>query len=189
MKNKCLTILAALLLSHILALCGSILPIRDLTHEPRAVNTCADPSVTVVYVEAYSHAITRHVLQRRAVFVHQNTVINALWEIQEEAFRAWKDPQNFTFPIYQLSSPSGADFIYVLSTTGSPPVVSGFPTASILGYAYSTQVCGSLPLLSAAQTAIGDRYYTTDQDEHDQLVSFGWVDKGIVAYVLPVDID
>ncbi|KAG6917753.1 hypothetical protein DXG01_001291 [Tephrocybe rancida] len=189
MTNIIFIIFAALLLGNISGLCGSVLPARSLSDERRAADTCADPSLTVVYVEAYSHASSLHLLQRRAYYIAQNTAANTAWEIQEEAFRAWKDPQNFTFPLYQLYDAPAGDWVPVLSTTGSAPVVAGYST-EILGYAYSTPVCGSMPLVALAQTTIGDRYFTTDPDERDMLVtSFGWVNQGIVAYVLPVDLD
>jgi len=189
MTNIVFIIFTALFLGNISGLCGSILPVRNLSDERRAADTCADPSLTVVYVEAYSHADSLHLLQRRAYYIAQNTAANTDWEIQEEAFRAWKDPQNFTFPLYQLYDASSADWVPQLSTTGSAPVVAGY-TTQILGYAYSTAICGSMPLVALAQMTVGDRYFTTNTDEIDMLVTnFGWVNQGIVAYVLPVDLD
>lgn len=68
------------------------------------------------------------------------------------------------------------------------PVVSGFNTsaADIAAWVYDTAVCDSVPLLGASLAAKSDHYYTTDANEHAELLSLGWVDTGIVAYVLPL---
>lgn len=53
-------------------------------------------------------------------------------------------------------------------------------------YAYTTQICGSIPLYCATKS--GDHWYNTRKVEHDDLVnSSGWSDCGIAAYVLPID--
>ena len=43
-----------------------------------------------------------------------------------------------------------------------------------------------MPLLAAFQAAAGDHWYTTDPVEHSNLLSLGWTDAGIIAYVLPL---
>lgn len=98
-----------------------------------------------------------------------------------------QDPQNFTTPLYRLSDIATTDWIFAVGTDGNPPSVPGFAVKAIIGYVYSTQVCGSVPLLAAFNAAAGGHYYTTKVNDHAELITLaGWVDAGIAAYVLPL---
>lgn len=113
------------------------------------------------------------------------------WQFQGPSFLAWLTPQEFTVPFYQLTSPtSGAksDFIFLPAVNGTPPTAPGFTVQAIVGYAYSTQVCGSVPLFSASNAAAADHWWTTSQSDHDALLATGtgWIDAGIPFYVLPL---
>lgn len=80
-------------------------------------------------------------------------------------------------------------YTYMIGTDAqTPPVVSGFNTdVEVIAWVYSTQVCGSVPLMSAKYAPATDHFYTTIQDDHDGLATFaGWVDTGVVAYVPPL---
>lgn len=110
------------------------------------------------------------------------------WQFQNEIFLAWLDVQEFTVPFYQMANPSTTDYIFLPAVNGAPPTAAGFAVQGIVGYAYSTQVCGSVPLLSAVSSATSDHWWTTNQVEHDQLIAqkSGWVDGGVPFFVLPL---
>ncbi|KDR76807.1 hypothetical protein GALMADRAFT_45531, partial [Galerina marginata CBS 339.88] len=115
-----------------------------------------------------------------------NAGTNDNFQFQGPSFLAWRDTQEFTVPFYQLSTPSGSDFIFLPAVNGNPPTASGFVVQGIAGYVYTTQVCGSVPLFAASNAAASDHYWTISQSEHTALLSLGgWVDAGIPFYVLP----
>ncbi|KAH9474240.1 hypothetical protein JR316_0013403 [Psilocybe cubensis] len=149
--------------------------------------TCADPSLADVYVAGYSPANSAHTVSPRWVLALQRSGLGADWEIQGDLFLAWQTEQEFTVPFYRLFNPTTTDWITMISTDGSPPVVSGFEDATVIGFAYSTQVCGSVPLLGASLPSKGDHWYTTDVREHNFFLENGWVDAGIAAFVLPLN--
>ncbi|KDR68891.1 hypothetical protein GALMADRAFT_145915 [Galerina marginata CBS 339.88] len=151
----------------------------------RSPNTCADSTLADVYVAGYSPFNIAHVVSPRGLLIVQRSA-GADWEIQGDIFLAWQSPQNFTFPLYRLVNPTNADWITQISTSGAPPIVSGYGQAAIIGYAYSTQVCGSVPLLGAFQSTKGDHWYTTSASEHGFFLTNGWVDAGVAAFVLPL---
>lgn len=69
----------------------------------------------------------------------------------------------------------------------TPPVVSGFNTdVGVIAWVYDSQVCGSIPLMSTGLATASDHYYTINTFEHDSLISDGWADNGVVAFVLPL---
>ncbi len=113
------------------------------------------------------------------------------WQFQGPSFLAWITPQEFTVPFYQLTSPAtGAksDFIFLPAVNSSAPTAPGFSVQGIVGYAYSTQICGSVPLLLAVNTGATDSWWTTSQADYDLLLetNTGWSDAGIAFYVLPL---
>lgn len=63
-----------------------------------------------------------------------------------------------------------------------------YTTGGIRGYAYTTQVCGSVPLYGAWNKALGkDHFYTTLPNVHAELITVsGWADVGIVFYDIPL---
>uniref|UniRef100_A0A8H7XMH8 DUF5648 domain-containing protein n=1 Tax=Psilocybe cubensis TaxID=181762 RepID=A0A8H7XMH8_PSICU len=157
------------------------------TIEERAAATCADPTLTDIYVESYSPSSKFHLLQLRTEFVDSLTDGNGDFGFQGNIFRAWSTPQPFTFPLYRLVTPPPLDYLFVLSTDGNPPVVPGFQTDLITAYIYSTQVCNSIPLYSVARASATYHYYTTVISERDDMINNrGWTDSGIVGYVLPL---
>ncbi|KIJ33452.1 hypothetical protein M422DRAFT_264556 [Sphaerobolus stellatus SS14] len=109
------------------------------------------------------------------------------WQIDRPSFIAWTSPgQPSTTPLWELINPTTRDVVYLLSTNGITPTLSGFSAAGIISYVYPTQICGSVPLYAAAGPS--DHWYTTNLIEHDELLGVsGWTDDGIAAYVLPVD--
>ena len=86
-----------------------------------------------------------------------------------------------------MYNPTTIDYSYVISTDGTTPSVAGLQALGPVAYVYATQVCGSIPLFALAQGTEGDHWYTTVETERDGFVSLGWVDEGIVAFVLPVN--
>jgi hypothetical protein len=92
-------------------------------------------------------------------------------------------------PLFRLGTSDGQEYIYTVGPVAqTPPSIPGFSTdVGIVAWVYDTPVCGSVPLLSTVYAAQTDHYYTTSQDAHSGLVSAGWGDSGIVAYVLPLE--
>lgn len=156
--------------------------------QQRADDACADPSLAVTFVQAYSTTLTSHNVNYRADFVQADTIGTIDWQIQGEIFRAWKTPQPGTVSLYRMSIDTlASDVILAVSTTVNPPVVPGFPTNfGVVAYVYPTQVCGSVPLYQLGFSAKTDHWYTTDASERDALVGFGWTNQGVIAYVLPL---
>ncbi|KAF4611526.1 hypothetical protein D9613_003606 [Agrocybe pediades] len=153
----------------------------------RSTDTCADPSASDIFVEAYSPSQIAHVFDRRSIIVNTDSVGQANWQIQGEIFRAWKGPQEGTVPMYRAFNPTTFDYIFITSSNGNPPVVSGFQLfPNIIAYVYPSPICGSIPLYATAQQTVGDHWYTTIPSERDDLVANGWIDSGIAAYVLPL---
>ncbi len=109
------------------------------------------------------------------------------WQFQNLAFLAWTDVQEFTVPFYQLIS-NNDDIIVLPAVNGTPPAVSGFTNQGIVGYAYSTEVCGSVPLLTAVNAGATDHWWTTNANDHTRMIASGtgWVDGGVPFFVLPL---
>lgn len=73
--------------------------------------------------------------------------------------------------------------------TSTAPVVSGFPNDKvIIAWAYSTQVCGTIPLYGAAQGSQTDHIYLTSAADYAGITSpgYSWGMYGAIAYVLPL---
>ncbi|PPQ72379.1 hypothetical protein CVT25_011760 [Psilocybe cyanescens] len=147
----------------------------------RSAETCADPSLAVVWTEAYAPANTAHTVAPRWLLS-----ADASTQFEGDMFLAWQTPQDFTIPFYRLFNPTTTDWILAISTDGTAPIVQGFRDATIVGYAYSTQVCGSVPLLGASLPSRDDHYYTTSANDHTSLLANGWVDAEIAVFVLPL---
>ncbi len=111
------------------------------------------------------------------------------WQFQNPVFLAWRFEQEFTTPFYQfISSNSDAFMVLPGGANGTVPTAAGFTNQGIVGYAYTTPVCGSVPLLLAVNTGATDSWWTTSQADHDLLleINTGWSDAGIAFYVLPL---
>ncbi|PPQ72094.1 hypothetical protein CVT26_006872 [Gymnopilus dilepis] len=155
------------------------------TPKRRDANTCADPTLAEVWLQAYSPSQKAHAIDEAADFA--TAVDNgADWQIQKAEFIAWKTPQEFTVPLYVLNNPTTQDFIYIMSTDGTVPQASGFNTQGIVGYVYPTQTCGSVPLFALFQDTFGDHWHTTSVPERESFIRTGWIDSGTVAFVLPL---
>ncbi|KJA20651.1 hypothetical protein HYPSUDRAFT_68376 [Hypholoma sublateritium FD-334 SS-4] len=180
------TILVAFLLSYISATCTTTME----EYSSREAETCADPSLATLYIAAFSPTRIAHLIRTPAVMVSTDTLNGNTdnWQFQGPSFLAWLSPQEFTVPFYQLAANNGDDFLFLPAVNGTPPTVAGFTNQAIVGYAYSTQVCGSVPLLAASNAGATDHWWTTSQSSHDELLAseLGWVDAGIPFYVLPL---
>ncbi|KAF5326779.1 hypothetical protein D9619_003886 [Psilocybe cf. subviscida] len=152
----------------------------------RTESTCADSSIARTLFVAFSGARLAHFLHFHSVFVSSDSAEAAgppLWSFQGPVGKAWKTQQPSTVPLFSLAKPSGNDFLLGIgSDAQTPPIVSGFGNNGLVGWVYGTAVCGSVPLLSAALATQSDHYWTTDADEHADLLARGWTDGGIVAY-------
>lgn len=139
-----------------------------------------------MYYEAYSPSAIAHQLWPLYVFVNADSGSGSDWAIQNQLFCAWGTAQEFTVPLWVLGEAATNDNMYLTSAnSSSPPVVSGYDTIEIVGYVYSTQVCGSVPIYSAFEERVGDHWYTTSQTGYQQLLASGWADAGIPFYALP----
>ncbi|PPQ76491.1 hypothetical protein CVT26_012356 [Gymnopilus dilepis] len=187
MRITIASLLLAAISHSISAVCGMAIP-SEASVEVRSANTCADPTKTELYFEGYSPSSTAHVLQRLFAFVSTDTVTHGDWQVQGQVvFQAWSMPQEFTVPLWAMYNPTTIDYSYVIATDGTTPSVAGLQALGPVAYVYATQVCGSIPLFALAQGTEGDHWYTTVETERDGFVSLGWVNEGIVAFVLPVN--
>ncbi|PPQ98238.1 hypothetical protein CVT26_003409 [Gymnopilus dilepis] len=184
MKAFTLICVLATALKGIFAL--NIVNSTSLDSERRSADTCADPNLAVKFRQWYSISQRAHVLDLTIAIVNANTETGADWTWQADSFLAWGSPQEFVFPFYVFVSTTTGDNIYLLSSDGTVPTVAGAISGGIVGFAYSTQICGSVPLFSLANAAAGDHWYTTSTAERDALISVGWADEGVMAFVLPV---
>ncbi|PPQ84334.1 hypothetical protein CVT26_011357 [Gymnopilus dilepis] len=166
-----------------LVLCSDNMP----TVQPRDSNTCADPTLAEIYKQAYSPRRNAHIVNRLTAFVVANINFND-WQVQNDVYKAWGSPQEFTSPLYVLQTPAGDDFINIVSesTDGTVPVADGFELPIVIAYVYATQVCGSVPLYSVFEAVAVTHWHTTSTVERDELLSFGWIDASTVAFVLPL---
>ncbi|KDR68081.1 hypothetical protein GALMADRAFT_146572 [Galerina marginata CBS 339.88] len=177
----------------LLALCQTyetVLATGILGEERRAADTCADPSLTAIYYQGYSVTRSAHILRTRWVMVSESTTGDE-YAIQGAMFRAWEGAQPFTVPLFQLpNGPSATDIIYLPSLNGSAPTAPGFLPPNLnepVAFVYPTQVCGSVPLFVVSNPTFTDHWYTTDPAERDALVkNTGWVNGGVVTFVLPL---
>ncbi|KIJ26320.1 hypothetical protein M422DRAFT_272608 [Sphaerobolus stellatus SS14] len=177
------------LLSTLLLICISVTcraaTLNNSSDQRRAADTCADPTLADVWVEAYNPSLTAHIIRSPWVFV-ASIAMGLDWQFQGPVFRAWENPQEFTVPLYEFNKPDNTDILFLPSTDGNPPTVAGYENSGITGYVYATQVCGSVPLLVAANAATTDHWYTTNVLHHSSIVASGWTDEGVAAFVLPL---
>ncbi|KAF5313841.1 hypothetical protein D9619_013070 [Psilocybe cf. subviscida] len=156
---------------------------------PRSASTCADPSLATTIFQAYSGTNTAHIMDVRYRLVNADSIQNAapaLWTFQGAVFKGWRTQQPFTVPLFTLISSDNSDSVFIIGADAqTPPVVSGFTPGAIVAWVYDTAVCDSVPLMSAVLAAKTDHYYTTDPDDHAGLLSAGWTDGGVAAFVLP----
>ena len=108
------------------------------------------------------------------------------WQIQSDAFLVWQAEQPYTTALYEFFNSDIKDYTYLIAKDYTPPTLTGYKSQGIVGYVYATEVCGSVPILSAFKTSSGDHWYTTSKADHQSLLDKGWVDKGTIAYALPL---
>jgi len=189
MKNFSIASLVSLFLGQFLVIGSVITENHNSTVQSRTANNCGDPTAATTYYTAYSLSVDRtHAIGTKAGFANQNT-IGSDWETDSPVFRGWTAAgQINTVPLYAFARTTSVDFVYLISTDGNPPPTpSGFTASGIIGNVYPTQICGSVPLYGASFASPPDHWYTTELNEHNEIISFGWTDIGITAFVLPVD--
>ncbi|KDR67380.1 hypothetical protein GALMADRAFT_79871, partial [Galerina marginata CBS 339.88] len=106
---------------------------------------------------------------------------------QGDNFCAWATAQNSTSPLFLFFNPSTTDYQFILSTNGTAPTPSGLLAQGARAHVYATQICGSVPLYTLSKASVGDHWYTIFPNERASLISSGWTDGGIIAYVLPLN--
>ncbi|KAF5328874.1 hypothetical protein D9619_011455 [Psilocybe cf. subviscida] len=160
--------------------------------------TCADTTLAETIVQGFSPRFSAHTLDTLTGIVDKDSTLSNDWQIQSQPFKAWTNAQSGTsaVPLFKLSwSPltGGQDWKFVLggATASSPPTPpSGWTLVTLNGvpvipaWVYATQVCGSVPLYSVANSGSSDHWYTTSLKEKSSFVAAGWADEGVVAYVL-----
>lgn len=130
-----------------------------------------------------------HFLNFLFTFVHVDTFLGtAFWPLQGDAFRAWATQQPYTVLLFRLGMSNLEENVFVTrSDAKTPPVITGFnPDVTAVARVYNAQVCGSVPLMSAVYEPLTDHCYTMDFNKHADLLSLGWADSGVVAFVLPL---
>ena len=108
------------------------------------------------------------------------------FQLQGPMARVFPGPSNFTVPVYRLSSGTLLDWMFVVSTNGAVPSASGYNVDGIVAYVYATQICGSVPLYSVFSASLGDHWYTTNINGRNRMIALGYVNSGIMGYVLPL---
>ncbi|KAH9479864.1 Ultraviolet-B receptor UVR8 [Psilocybe cubensis] len=143
--------------------------------EARSAQTCGDPSVASTFYKGFNYIANVHTFNTQAQFVNAQ-VLGTGWQSTIPSFRAWTSAgQLGTAPLFY--DPTVNDVVFSLTSS---------PGWAIVGYVYPTQICSSVPLYAAARTSPSGHWYTTIEREHNELIALGWVDQGIVAYVLPI---
>ncbi|KIJ37850.1 hypothetical protein M422DRAFT_259721 [Sphaerobolus stellatus SS14] len=100
MTNFIHRLLFTLLLIYISVACRAA-TLNNSSDQRRAADTCADPTLADVWVEAYSPSLT---------------------QIQGPVFCAWENPQEFTVPLYEFNKPN-TDIPFLPSTDGNPQIL------------------------------------------------------------------
>ncbi|TFY77047.1 hypothetical protein EWM64_g6965 [Hericium alpestre] len=95
--------------------------------------------------------------------------------------------QPLTTPVFAVHN-SDADFIYTTSSDEVNTLVAeGWVDLGIYWYAFTAQVCDSVPLYVVDNPTMTDHLYATNSTERDVAISSqGYVDEGIAMYVLPL---
>lgn len=61
----------------------------------------------------------------------------------------------------------------------------GYTFEGVPGWIYPSQVCGSIPLYRTYDASGTDHFYTQSQSEYQGVIAEGFLDEGIVGYILP----
>jgi len=199
MKVLFLTLILSLSLSHVTALPTKDAEGDDQRGKPNPTptpastpaptptpNTCGDTTSTTTFFEGFKPSVTSHAPDDIPDFVSLSAG-DDIWDFNPPSFRAWIAPgQASTVPLYWLFNPTTHDYVYLTSDTTTLPSVSGYGSANLIAYVYSTPICNSVPLYCVSKPS--DHWYTTNLAEHNDFVNqHGWTDCGITAYVLPID--
>lgn len=116
-----------------------------------------------------------HTFNTQAQFVN-SLALGTGWQSTIPSFRGWISAgQTGTVPLFY--DPTVNDVVFTLSASAG---------SAIVGYVYPSQICNSVPLYASARVSPSGHWYTTILREHNELIDLGWVDQGVVAYVLPI---
>ncbi|KAF7350136.1 hypothetical protein MVEN_01315900 [Mycena venus] len=149
--------------------------------------TCGNGNVTdlVALYETYAVVNT----------VHFYTIIdkNVTVALQEGQFAfngviglIFPTLQPSTLPFLCLTNARTTSFFYTTSETErANALATGYTDYTTMGYIYTSQVCGSVPLYRVHFIgANADYIYTTSIVERDNAIVQGFVDEGIAGYVM-----
>ena len=96
-------------------------------------------------------------------------------------------PTISTVPLYRAYNPRLTEHFYLTNQEKMDNAIKtwGFVDQGTAAYVYAKQICGSVPLYYAWNDQEADSLYTTNETELDIALQNGYVDEGIVCYVLP----
>ncbi|KAF8160057.1 hypothetical protein B0H34DRAFT_427965 [Crassisporium funariophilum] len=154
--------------------------------EIRATATCVDPTTAVNAYQAYTPGWQAHLFDLNLANIVGGISTGSDWQYQGVLARMFPTPSNFTVPIYRLLG-SPTDYLFLVSPTGKAPSVAGYSVDGVVAYVYPAQVCGTIPLYSVYNAALGDHWYTTDLAARNRMLQLAYIDSGIQGYVLPLD--
>ncbi|KAF8145558.1 hypothetical protein K438DRAFT_2028724 [Mycena galopus ATCC 62051] len=149
--------------------------------------TCGNGNITdlVALYETYDAANTIHfytIIDKNVTVALQegqyafNGVVGLIFSTLEPS----------TLPFLCLSNPQTSSYFYTTSETErANALAAGYTDYTTMGYIYTIQVCGSVPLYRAHFIgANADYIYTTSIVERDNAIVQGFVDEGIAGYVI-----
>ncbi|TFY75933.1 hypothetical protein EWM64_g8079 [Hericium alpestre] len=150
---------------------------------------CADPNAAVALLRALNptsddHFYTTNATEMEAFLANDG--------YSAQGITAFVFPTQFgtTVPLYRLFNPSMVDHFYTISESSRDAAASqhGYVYEGIQTYVYppTDQVCGSVVLQEAFNSAVEDHFYTTNATEMEyDLTHHNYIEEGISAFVLP----
>lgn len=162
-----------------------------ILYQARNAETCGDANNAVLWVKYWLPPAKSHLVWDSAHFTKSALNVGGIadYTYVGDAFYAFQTQETGTVPLWFFSKLQGDDFMIATGnadgSTPSPP--AGFAVSFVLGYAYPSQICDSVPLFVVYDSTTTDHYFTIDPREKQGFLAVGYVDQGIVAYVLPLD--
>ncbi|TFY77841.1 hypothetical protein EWM64_g6171 [Hericium alpestre] len=149
---------------------------------------CGDPSDAVPLLRAFRNnfAATTHYYSIDPSQM-EAWIAAAQGQSQGDAALVFGTQQPSNSPVYAFHNGQDADFICTASSNEvSTLVAEGWQDGGILWYAYTSQICDSIPFYVVDNPITTGHLYTTNITERDAAISSqGYVDEGIAMYVLP----
>ncbi|KAL0960607.1 hypothetical protein HGRIS_005639 [Hohenbuehelia grisea] len=150
-------------------------------HTPQVIG----PSATGFF-RAYSARFQDHLYTTSGTELF-NAIATAGYQSQGFAGRIFTTSSSTTVPLIHLVKRAKVNNMYTTSSSEVTSLVqNGYIYMGIVGYVYGTPVAGSVPFYRLYHPGRDDHFYTVNIAERlDNVAADGYLDYGIVAYVLP----